>query len=1203
MRSQPARLLVRSQGLTPLSSLSAAGNSFRLDKSPHPSQWLALQANGQATAAELWDAAYDYAAQSGAQVEPDCENVWVLPATKTQRGLFAGGPANDRGIVNLQSPDFPLGPGFAWHLGDNYSQLRKAQQAITSPQAVRAAILDVGFDFDHAAKPAHLRLDLQRNFTGDGSPTAADPDRGGFLQNPGHGTATLALLAGQRLQNMIAPTPNGDFLGGAPGIEIIPLRIATSVVLFRTSAFADAINYLVDLQLKQGIATDVVSMSMGGVASAAWADAVNRAYDAGILLVTAAGNNYGRPKSIIFPARFQRVIAACGIMADFQPYDLPLGKMSGSYGPDGKMNTAMAAFTPNMPWAEIGSSNIVDWDGEGTSAATPQVAAAAALWLQQHKADLDGWAGWQKVEMVRAALFNQADQSFPDARKYFGRGVLRAFDSLSVHPTPHARDTLHQTTIDSAAFSFLRVLRGTIFTATADQHASALDESFNLELTQLMHREPNCELVLPDPSILTDRQQLDRFVDVVIHSPFASRRLKTALQSTAPPSGRSGAMPTRPSAQGGKKEFAPNIPAERRLRVFAFDPAAGQSAETARIAVTTVSIPWEKLEPGPTGEYIEVVDHDPASGCFYAPVDLDDYRLLSTDGLAPAEGDPKFHQQMVYAVAMRTIRTFECALGRLALWSPVVDGKREIEYVPRLRIYPHALRARNAYYNPVKKALLFGYFPARPLSLGTMDPGSIVFTCLSHDVVAHETAHALLDGMARGLTCPTNPDMLAFHEAFADIVALFQHFSLPQILNHELGKTRGDLRKKNYLVELAQEFGLGTGLHGALRSYIGTVPDPDAFATTLEPHDRGAILVAAIFDAFVTIYEQRIADLRRIASGGSGVLLQGDLHPDLVNRFAAEAATSASDVLRMCIRAVDYCPPVDPTFGDFLRALITVDSDLYPDDEHGYRPALIGAFRQRGIYPRDVRAMSQDPLRWRPPNDDVIKPLQKSPSGVKLFARLRSLGDIVRRISREQGEVAWPVEDRKTLAAWAPRPRPRRGNKPNARAIRPAASLSPREASYQLLRLERILIHDLIEDALEELTPDERISLLREFGVFDPSSLSQTFQVNALNFANHQDASGSVRRDVILWIQHERQSDRNEGGCTLIANCDTGQIRYLVRKSLASQTRQREIEQFRAMGQNMGSTYLGNTPFAGPGSRFAVMHDDTVTSSEEEGYA
>ena len=115
----------------------------------------------------------------------------------------------------------------------------------------------------------------------------------------------------------------------------------------------------------------------------------------------------------------------------------------------------------------------------------------------------------------------------------------------------------------------------------------------------------------------------------------------------------------------------------------------------------------------------------------------------------------------------------------------------------RLRIYPHALREQNAYYDPIKKALLFGYFPARPeLAAGGM-PGGMTFSCLSHDIIAHEMSHALLDGMARGLTSPTNVDMLAFHEAFADLVALFQHFSLPGVLNDQLSRTRGSLRRSS----------------------------------------------------------------------------------------------------------------------------------------------------------------------------------------------------------------------------------------------------------------------------------------------------------------------------------------------------------------------------------------------------------------------
>jgi hypothetical protein len=416
-------------------------------------------------------------------------------------------------------------------------------------------------------------------------------------------------------------------------------------------------------------------------------------------------------------------------------------------------------------------------------------------------------------------------------------------------------------------------------------------------------------------------------------------------------------------------------PVSRSLRIFAFDPSLSAQFDTAGIGEITIAVPWEAdLGPGPVGEYIEVIDVDPASGVFYKPVDLNHPRILAQDGLAPSESNPQFHQQMVYAVAMTTIRHFELALGRVALWASHRGNGYEEQFVRRLRIYPHALRDRNAYYSPDRKALLFGYFP-----VGIRDanntPGTVVFTCLSHDIIAHETTHALLDGVHPRFNEPVNPDVLAFHEAFADIVALFQHFSYPGVLRDQIARTRGNLAADNLLGQLAQQFGKASGRGDALRNALGGInrqtgrweahrPDVHALDHTHEPHERGAILVAAVFGAFLKVYRARTADLFRIASDGTGVLREGELHPDLSNRLAEEAARCALHTLQMCIRAIDYCPPVGITFGDYLRAIITADADFSPDDAYGYRLAFMESFRQWGIYPRGMRTMSLQDLQW-----------------------------------------------------------------------------------------------------------------------------------------------------------------------------------------------------------------------------------------------
>jgi len=578
------------------------------------------------------------------------------------------------------------------------------------------------------------------------------------------------------------------------------------------------------------------------------------------------------------------------------------------------------------------------------------------------------------------------------------------------------------------------------------------------------------------------------------------------------------------------------LPVDRPLRVFAFDPSIGVELETAGINEVTLELPWEhELEPGPVGEYVEVVDYDPASACFYEPVDLNDSRIVAQDGLQPSESNPQFHQQMVYAVTMRTIRNFERALGRLALWSPLHTEKSDT-YVQRLRIHPHALREANAYYSPAKKALLFGYFPAAPEVEGAEAAPLTVFACLSHDIVAHEVTHALLDGIHRRFNEPSNPDVLAFHEAFADIVALFQHFSLPEVLRNQIAYTRGDLASQNRLGELAQQFGQAIGKRGALRSAIGSKPNPDDYRSVLEPHDRGSILVAAIFDAFLTIYKVRIADLLRIASEGTGVLPAGQLHPDLVSRLSEEAAFAAQHVLEMCIRALDYCPPVDITFGDYLRAIVTADYEFDPIDDLHRRVAFAEAFRSRGIVPENVRTLSVDGLLWRPvadaPDEDE---------------------DVVFDLVKD-----WAVD----ISSWN--------------------ITRDRRELYDLMAAKRAALHKFLVEKLHGETT--------VLSGIDPAL---KFEVHSLRPSLRVDWDEQPHLQWVIELTQRIPQDEGfvfRGGCTLLVDAGTGKVRYSIKKPLdeARKERQRRFLLEQA-NESLAATYLG--PLATEAKEpFAMLH-------------
>jgi hypothetical protein len=435
--------------------------------------------------------------------------------------------------------------------------------------------------------------------------------------------------------------------------------------------------------------------------------------------------------------------------------------------------------------------------------------------------------------------------------------------------------------------------------------------------------------------------------------------------SPAPADAPPGAEARAVSPQPPRRPRYRDQPSRRPLRIYSFDPMLANTLERVGPGVVTVEIPWEPLWPGPRGARVIVTDYDggrrvnnqPARG-YYEPVNLDMTRVAIQGGLPPSEADPRFHQQMVYAVAMRTFEAFDKALGRRVR---PVGGQ--------LRLYPHAFRGENAYYDPDLRSVLFGYFQADEDKPGKNIPGQFIFTALSGDIIAHEVTHALIHRIRPGLLDRTNRDVAAFHEAISDITAIFLHFTLPGVVEETIAASRSSLDDPSPLNELASQFGYATGRGQALRSALDT-PDPTRYEREMEPHARGAILVAAVFDAFRTNYKRRIADLLRLATGGSGVLGPGALHPDLVGRVSREAVRAADQVLTVCLRAFDYLPPVDVTFSDFLRAIVTSDRALFPSDAGALRTAFIDAFRRRGIFPEGVMSLGEASLVWPTLEDD-----------------------------------------------------------------------------------------------------------------------------------------------------------------------------------------------------------------------------------------
>src|SRR4029079_11657895 len=172
----------------------------------------------------------------------------------------------------------------------------------------------------------------------------------------------------------------------------------------------------------------------------------------------------------------------------------------------------------------------------------------------------------------------------------------------------------------------------------------------------------------------------------------------------------------------------------RYMTVIAQDPSVKQHGARAKILMAKIAVPAEKLDSGPKGYRVQVVDYDASTrrfrGDHQLPASLDAEPARWQRGDAQIVEDRAFHAQNVYALVMKTLSRFELALGRRVGWS---FGRHQI------KVAPQGMKDANAFYSRQDEGLVFGDFEG-------LD-SKTVYPCLSHDVVVHETTHALIDGL------------------------------------------------------------------------------------------------------------------------------------------------------------------------------------------------------------------------------------------------------------------------------------------------------------------------------------------------------------------------------------------------------------------------------------------------------------------------
>ena len=170
---------------------------------------------------------------------------------------------------------------------------------------VKVAIMDTGIDYNHPDLAANYEGGY--DFGGDysGAPNDSDP-----MDFNGHGTHCAGIVAAVKGNEI-------GVIGVAPEADLYAVKVFTDDGYGRYSDVIEALEWCIDTRTDDDPDNDiqVISMSFGSKLSdgdpgiESW---INAAFDAGILLVGAAGNEgnaAGVGDNVIYPARYESVIA------------------------------------------------------------------------------------------------------------------------------------------------------------------------------------------------------------------------------------------------------------------------------------------------------------------------------------------------------------------------------------------------------------------------------------------------------------------------------------------------------------------------------------------------------------------------------------------------------------------------------------------------------------------------------------------------------------------------------------------------------------------------------------------------------------------------------------------------------------------------------------------------------------------------------